>query len=427
MESKKKDRRALQNLLYLASVGARGTSADEKMRIDWQDLLPLAAEQGLTSLLACALLKSPRVECPEELKQYLADAMRAEASVNLVRQQRILRLISELKSAGIGVKVLKGYAVGQHYAHPECRGSVDTDLLIDIKQEKKAIRFFEERGFRITPRAATSQHAICQHKKYGMIELHVAPYAEFIREIWFQGMNVDTLIQEEYITVKTPDGSYDSLGCTDQLIFITLHMVKHFILSGMTVRMMLDIALFFAANRDRVDSKRFWETMSRLGYSQLVTCILWSVIRYGCFHRSDFPGCADEAPDQIPLLLDDLIEGGYMGVREEEARYAGGMEYNRQLIMKNRTAAEYWAYMLLLRIRGGAKGVFPAFGRLKELYPCVERMPALAPVFWGYHAVSISVKKVFSGRLQKSIISGNTVIPEESQKRLELFRKLKML
>ena len=120
-------------------------------------------EQGVVALIALAVQRSPELECPEELRAYLMDALRVECSKNLLRRQRIVHLIGELKDAGIETKVLKGYAVAENYACPESRGSVDTDLLIDIQQEKAALRFLEARGFRITPRAKTCHHTICQH------------------------------------------------------------------------------------------------------------------------------------------------------------------------------------------------------------------------------------------------------------------------
>lgn len=425
-ESRNQTQRPLRDLLRVAAAGARGTDCGD-LNVDWQSLVPLAAEQGITGLVVCAVLKSPRLACPDPLKQYLLSAMRTEASVQLIRQQRILHLLDEMKQEGIETKLLKGYAVGRHYAHPECRGSVDTDLLIDIRAEKKAIRFLEERGFRVSPRAATSQHAVCQHKKYGMVELHVAPYAELIREIWFQGLNAETLIQEACVTVETPDGSYTSLGYTDHLIFLTLHMAKHFILSGLTVRMMLDIALFFSCNKERIDSKRFWDTLNRLGYAQLVNCILWAVILYGGFRTDDFPGCAGEAPEQIPLIFDDLLEGGYMGARKEKERYAGGMEYNRQLLMKNRTAAGYRLYMWGWKIKGGMKSMFPSRKTLAEMYPLVKKSVLLTPIMRVYHMFAFPIRKLCSDLIKQEIRSNESAISPESRKRLELFRELKML
>lgn len=151
------------------------------------------------------------VGCPAELREYLLNAMRSESSANLIRRQRIMHLLAEMKAAGIDAKVLKGYAVSGCYAHPECRGSVDTDLLIDVKQEKAAIALLESKDFLVSIRGATSHHSVCQHKKFGMLELHVALYAELIRDIWFGEVSEADLVQEPCIESMDEYGQFVTL------------------------------------------------------------------------------------------------------------------------------------------------------------------------------------------------------------------------
>ena len=85
--------------------------------------------------------------------------------------------------------------------------------------------------------------------------------------------------------------------------------------------------------------------MNRLRYAQLVNCALWTMILYGGFQAADFPGCAAEASEGVSLVLNDLLQGGYMGVKEMDARYISGMEYNRQLMLKSKSAMGYRMYM----------------------------------------------------------------------------------
>ena len=416
----------MQTLIRLVSAGAQKKCVDD-LKVDWKAVLPLAVDQNVLSLVACALLHSPELDCPEDLKEYLLDTMRNEASVNMIRRQRILQLLAEMKEAGIDAKVLKGYAVADYYAHPECRGSVDTDLLIDTRQEKQAIQFFEERGFRVSPRVATSQHVVCQHKKYGMVELHVALYAELIRDIWFQGMNASELIKEPFIDIKGAKGNLYTLGHTDQLIFLVLHMVKHFILEGLTIRMMLDVTIYFWQNRDRIDVERLWFVMKTLNYTSLVNCIL------GCFiHYGDFPNnmISVDGAKNIKLenqLLADIQIGGYLGIKQKDLRYEGGMEYNRRLMLKKKSVFEYKAYMVYYRFRTGAKSMFPSYDRLQEMYPCVRKCVLLAPPMWMWQAISFPIRKLFAGVLNKEILSENSRISVEAKNRVKLFEDLNML
>lgn len=420
------DLKTMRMLIRLVSAGARKQDISS-VSVDWNTALPLAAEQQVIPLIACALLYSPGLECPDQLREYLLDVMHAESSANMIRRQRIMHLLQELKDSSIDAKVIKGYVVSDCYAHPECRGSVDTDLLVDVSQEKVAIDFLEAKDFRVSIRGATSHHSVCQHKKYGMLELHTALYAELVREIWFGNVTEHELVQEAYVETTDENGTFVTLGHTDHLIFLTLHMIKHFILEGLTLRMMLDLALFFSKNKGTIDAIRYWNVLKKLHYDQLVSSVLWNMISYGGFDQSDFPGLVSNMPMQKTAILEDLLQGGYMGVKEKEARHKSGMQYNRLMLLREKSQGQYVLFMALWKLRGGLNAMFPSAHKLCKKYPCVEIKKWLFPFVWAYHVVSFPIKnrhKMALGRdIQWDASSKSNVV----QKRIDLFGKLGML
>lgn len=191
--------------------------------------------------------------------------------------------------------------------------------------------------------------------------------------------------------------------------------------------MMLDIALLFARNRDKINAARFWDTMNRLRYGQLVSCVLGAMILYGGFQKTDFPGCAAAAPQEIQLILSDLLQGGYMGVKETGARYASGMEYNRRVMLKNGSAREYRLYMLRYKVRSAAKYMFPSRRTLKQLYPRAGRHAALTPFLFVYQMFAYPIQKVCEGAIRRDIRSESGELSRETQARLDMFHKLDML
>ena len=416
----------MQTLIRLAVAGARKEDMSS-VSVDWDKVFPLAAEQHIIPLVACALLYSPKLELPNQLRESMIEVMRAESSENLIRRQRIMNLIQEMKMAGIDSKVIKGYAVSSCYAHPECRGSMDTDLLINIGQEKTAIDFLENRDFRISIRGATSHHSVCQHKKYGVIELHVSLYAELVRDVWFADVTENELVQEKNIKIADENGIFMTLGYTDHLIFLTLHMIKHFILEGLTLRMMLDLALFFSKNKGSIDAGRYWRVMKKLHYEQLVSSVLWSMILYGGFVQADFPGIMPNTSEQISAVLTDLLQGGYMGIKEKEARYKSGMQYNRQMLLKKGSQWKYMLFMIRWKIRGGLNALFPSVHELCRRYPSAKENVLLRPFVWYYHAFSFLMKNWYKMVPGRDIQWENSLSDDVVQKRVELFEKLGML
>lgn len=423
---KSEENTSIEYLIQLASAGARGVSV-QLSDLNWKEILQLASEQCILPLIACAVKDSPSLNCPEPIREYLMDAMHTSASVNMIRRQRIMHLIGEMNAAGIHVRLLKGYAVADCYAYPDCRGSVDTDLLIGAMQEKQACELFEEFGFKVNPREATSQHVICQHAKYGMVELHVRLYAELIEDVWFRGMNEAELLMEAETQRRSADGDYYTLGPTDHLLFLVLHLLKHFISGGLTIKMMMDIALHFQKNKEMIDTERFWKVMRTLDYSTFVSSMLHIMIAYGSFLVSDFPGIEQVDPEKVQLLLDDLVRGGYMGTKEKKERHESGMEYNRRMMLKNKSEGQYRLYMLLWKARTGARYMFPSIRQLHNDYPFTKQKKICIPLVWIYHMIAFPIKKMRKGVLRRDILTANGNRSDVSHKRVEMFKALGML
>lgn len=416
---------ALIDCIRLSGAGAKGTLLNDT-NAAWTETVRIAAVQNVMPLVSCALLNNPDLSCPTQIKGHLLDMMRTASAANVIRRQRVLHLIHEIEQMGVPVQVLKGYSISRLYAYPESRESVDNDILINAADEPKLYDFLHEKGFTVKGRRPTANDGVCEHKKYGKIEVHVSLYPEITMAAWENLIDANELVCEAQYRVNDADGSYSTLGHTDQLLFLSLHMAKHFIESGLTIRMILDIALHFARYKDEIDIERYWNVIRKLKFDKLMNSILGIAIEYCGFSLEDFPGMIEGKTTLIEDILRDLEEGGYMGALEMKERHEAGMAYNRQLLLKSKNPIQYRMYMLTWKIRSGAKDMFPSYAHLKRLHPCVEKMPLLAPTLWIYQLFSYPVSKMKSGVLKREIQNDNSAIHELSKKRLQLFEKLEM-
>ena len=417
---------AMKSVLRFSAAGARGEAVNCPPR-DWHEFTQCAMEHNVLPLVACALLNSSDMSCPETLKEYILNAMRYMSASNLVRRQRVLGLISELQKAGFRIQVLKGYAIAGYYVYPECRDSVDVDLLIDRNQEKEIYLYLENMGFKVTPRSKTSHQGVCQHSKYGVVEIHAHLYDELVEDVWFRGMNENNYQEEMPVELVIDGYTTQTLGYTDQLIFLTLHMIKHFIGSGLTIRMMLDVALFCAYNSKKIDFTRFWSTVETLQYATLVRCIWSMFVKYGNFAQSDFPEIGEVDSTLMEQILQDLECGGYMGSKELKERQDASMEYNRRVLVKEKPYPLYLLYMMKWKLRSAWSHMFPGKAYLIKTFPFVEDAPALIPFMSVYQAIEYSLRKLCSGVLARQIRSERSSVTNVSQRRIELFEELGML
>lgn len=413
-------------LMQLVASAAHGTQAPKPKRTpDWQKLARLAKEQSVLPLVGCALKRSPQTGCPEPLRTELIGQMRVMAAKDQQRRSRIIPMLAKMEAAGIPVVLLKGYDAARAYAAPECRISSDVDLWVAPKLEKKACDFLSAEGFTIEPRWANGHHAVCTHPLMGCVELHVLLYDEIVEEIWFGKTDGQEFIREERRLWESADGPCYILGVTDDLIFMSLHMIKHFIQSGLSLRMLMDVALFAAANRETVDMERFWATMTSLHYEKLMQTLFWAAVEYLGVAAGEIPGLASGRPAAVEAVLDDLEQGGWLGFNDKSAREDGWYEYNRRLMLRDRSAASYKFYMLRWRFAAVKTAIRPGRKLLEENYPWLEAHAWLLPWAWLRYMLRKGthfLRQGFFGR-----VAAQPSVSASGQERVQLFQTLDIL
>ena len=415
-------------LMQLVGAAAQGKALQKLPDdLDWARIERLANEQAVQTLLGYALRLSPALDCPAELRESLVSQMRQEAFSNYAWKHSTLQLLAEMNAAGIPALLIKGYAVADCYAAPDCRMSGDTDLLIEPKNEKRACAFMKANGFAVERRWTNGHHDVCQHPQLGCVELHVMLYDEIVEDVWFGRMDGREFVSEPAIEVATQDGSYRTLGYTDHMIFLMLHLIKHFIMTGMSLRMTLDVALFFSHHAERIDSARFWKTMESLKYGTIAQSILWAMVRYCGIDATSIPGLCEACPKQVGMILDDLENGGWLGKIDEKAREEGWYEYNRQLLMKNRSKAQYLLFMLHWKIGAYLKALFPSRETLAIRYPCVQKSVIVIPFAWLHRLIFRGSRAVKKGALTTYIVTDEKKIGASAQERVQMFKKLGMM
>ena len=204
-------------------------------------------------------------------------------------------------------------------------------------------------------------------------------------------------------------------------------MIKHFILSGLTLQMMLDVTLYFTKYASVIDSVRFWNTMNGLHYGKLMNGILWAMIQFCGFSVDDFPGIDSEAPEQIDAILSDLEEGGWMGTSDRKTREEGWYEYNHQKLVRERSKMQYLLYMLRWKWAQYMNALFPTVDELAKRYPYVHKNAFLIPFAWTHRLIFRGIRTLRKGVLTQYIVTDESKLNAQGKNRVELFKSLEMM
>ncbi len=408
-------------LISLFSCGAMGIPAKPpEKEVSWEKIIKLSKEQSIPFITAMAIKKSD-VGCPAEIKAAVLRSLTVAAVKNKIRTGRILNLISEMESAGIPCVLLKGIDSARYYADPECRVSADTDILIAPEKEDTAVAFLKKSGFSFDEKDEDMHHSVAHHPQLGMLELHTKLWEEVCDRDMFADFSFGSESGNKTVSAEISEGRYYSLDYTDNLIFLTLHMIKHFIYSGASLRMIMDTALFMKENKDEIDKERYVSVMEKLGYIETLKALLSVMIKYGELETEDLIIKTDVDSEITDMITDDLEIGGWQG-RKEKNRTDG---WYYIMNTKEYTSASGRAKLRKKRIAKYFFAVFPSMEFMRGKYPVLNKHRYLYPLMLIYRIITRGLGFLFKKHTKnRAEINREDELSPEALKRVEIFRRL---
>lgn len=207
--------------------------------------------------------------------------------------------------------LLKGFTVGELYYKPEYRVSGDIDILIDEESEKKAMDLLSSRmNMKITPRYKSQHHFLAKHCSGVLLEVHIRLYGSTFDEIVLKNQ---FRITEATTQIKLNNEFYvNTLGLYDNLYFLTIHLIKHFVKEGCGIRQVTDLLVYVNAHKDKIDFDEYFRTLNAIKFDKLIKNILGIGVKY--FNLS-FPIYETEYADAI---LTDIEIGGSFGFSDNK-------------------------------------------------------------------------------------------------------------
>ncbi|MEI6578841.1 MAG: nucleotidyltransferase family protein [Eubacteriales bacterium] len=416
-------------LMYLFSCGARGIKATNPIfDVNYEKVISLAKEQSIYHTVLFALKMMDYCVLPDAELAVLFSQLKNDTITAYIRRVKIIKLLEDFEAAGICVVLLKGYGVASLYALPDSRMSGDVDIYVDPKDEKRGQALLKQNGFKVVPRDTRSHHSECEHSELGHLELHVKLYAKIVEEVWFKDNDGHALAIQPYVKISTDEGYFYTLGKTDNLIFLALHMIKHFITGGISLRLIMDFSLFFYVNNSTVDFIRFWSTMENLNYKYLIEVILSIAVKHFGFNSDSLPYNIIEIDENnIEVVLNDLETGGWLGTKEHDTRNEGWNEYNRLKFIHNKSNRNYIFYMFLWSAESYIKSMFPSRQHLAEKFPYVNKSIILVPIAWLHRFFTRGLSYLSSGKLKSYVVKGEDDLNDTAKKRVELFKQMKII
>ncbi|HOI25607.1 MAG TPA: nucleotidyltransferase family protein [Caldisericia bacterium] len=379
-------------LLELISRAIRGQKPLQAIpeNTDWPQIYQIALRHQVSALLypLISQLSAPQQPSPDLMKEWKQKAT-ISGLAQYLHIDRASQVIQAFQKAQIPLIAMKGLVLREFYPQPEFRLMGDADFMIKKEDLKKIKKLLAQLGYR-DEKYPCPIHCGFDHPNYPRVELHTS--------LIDPDFSFSSKLLEEEIWKKPGKckiNQVESLCFSPdvELVFLFLHLAKHYVKSELSLRQLCDLVLFIESHQDQLQ----WDLVLQMSQEAKLETFLLSFLAFlqQYFHLSLPPAIQAKCPTKPELiheLLQDIFDLGAYQVSWEVRRMAGEQLRRAQKQSTQSQGKTRLHYILSV--------IFPRLQNLDYRFSYAQKIPILYPIalihrfLWAltYHRIPIKRK-----------------------------------
>lgn len=320
--------------IFINIISSYINGAESEVKIEsgkeLSDLFKLSSYHGMIPFMYYAVAAcNAAVDYGEEMMFWKQQAQ-IMAAKQIQKDEKFLKLINKFNLTNIKYAVVKGAALRRFYNNPESRLSGDEDLFVKPDDFEKARIFLEKNGF-VLFLEKENVYEFCDTESDLKIELHKSLLRETI--IGADKIN-DFLITEidNAVPVEINKSKVFVLKKDVEFLYTIVHFFGHFILSGVGVRQLVDIAVSYNNYLTAPDLNFIFDMMQLLNAKKFTACLFKILNIYFGTQLPQKNNCSEEEACE---LLDDVLTAGIYGAKTRERKQSASITKNA--VTKNKS------------------------------------------------------------------------------------------
>ncbi|MBR3971307.1 MAG: nucleotidyltransferase family protein [Ruminococcus sp.] len=351
-------------ILKSALTSDKLTEAPNLSNEEWNKLFALSDSHRLLPLIYDCVYGA----CPfdEETQKPLRTHVKMLVSAQTLKTREFLKLYQNLAKHNAEPLTVKGIVCRSLYPKPDLRLSSDEDMLITEEEYEKYRGLLSENN--LFPIKNDSSYQTSFVSDAGLnIELHktlfdtnIGIFSSFNKFFENSADNASNVIIDG-VSVRT-------LCPTDNLLYLILHALKHFLHSGVGIRQVCDIILFANHYGHNINWTLLFESLRSLQAEKFALGLFAIGEKHLTFDRkkSGFPQSISLDSIDETTLLEDILSAGIYGsaslARQHSASITLGAAQGKKVGLLKRT--------------------FPELKSLDNRYSYAKKCPLLLPLAW---------------------------------------------
>ncbi|MBQ7133532.1 MAG: nucleotidyltransferase family protein [Ruminococcus sp.] len=286
----------------------------------------------------------------------------------VMKTEQIVRLYQDFSANNILPMIFKGIVCSFVYPKPDLRISSDEDILVSDGDFQTCVKVLNDNGFLPDDTVNNCEdHLTFRNDQQLNVELHKKL---FVRdESFYKGYNdLFSNVYDNGVFININSVDIRTFNYTENLLYLILHSLKHFIERGVGIRQFCDIILFADKYETYIDWDKLYSGCVSLNAQYYAAAIFKIGKNYlgkdiEIFHSNK--NWSKIETDET-LLLDDVLSGGIYGKVSDSQTLSGVFSLS---MLKNDN-------------NGILKMIFCSSKNLNEKYAYAKRCPILLPIAW---------------------------------------------
>lgn len=322
--------------------------------VNWKEVLTLAKEQGVNAIVVDGLealkLRTPELLTSPEDKLLLLEAigsLQMEELNYMHHKNALIQISKQLSSKSIPFLLMKGFACGKNYPIPRHRACGDIDIYPGSKFKEsddlfRSLGYGEERYYYRHSVFIVEDVMVENHRV--LSDLRGPKRQTFAFESILENEAQKSIENSEDIVVegtKFPGAKYPNANFN--ALFLPWHVSAHFMFERVTLRHLLDWALFLTKEGKFIDLELFLEAKMKytFGFSKIADIITNLSIRYFKMPTNQIPDVLTcDAMNIDSQLADKVLDYMFTGQSRTIEKSVWKFRWNNiKLVWKNR-----WKY-----------------------------------------------------------------------------------
>lgn len=286
---------------------------------NWTEVLRLAKEQSVIGVALAGTQRLPSDKWPPKVILFKWFSLTESIKKRNIRVNNVLiSLISELQNLGIHPIVIKGQIVAQEYEQPLLRQSGDIDVFFDKADWSKVEQWLRDENINYSRSAAEKHIEIDYHGVSIELHYHLNAFSSSrVMAYWNGCFEENALERSRFVEI---DGKpVRTLGITDTLVHLIVHVHHHLLTEGVGLRQLMDIALFIHNHFNDLDLNQLHKHLKGICHEKAFNAYMALLNKYVGLPK-----------EQIPFKL-NLKDYVYADKIMEEVWTGGNFGYKNNL------------------------------------------------------------------------------------------------